>query len=250
VKVARIIAMVNQKGGVGKTTTAVSMSYALAELHQQRTLLVDIDTQANATSSLGFSPEALETSIYDVLMRQKTLPEVVLQKTERLSVAPANLDLSGLHAKDVNFAEKFLTPDEVAPYDFVIIDCPPSLGALTVMALAGATEVIIPVQAQYLALEGTATLLKTIELIRRKLNRRLKIGGVVCTMYDGRTKLSRSIYEKLLEHFGPLVFQTRITRDVRLEECPAYGLSIFEFAPRSRGATLYRELATEVLNRD
>lgn len=246
---ARIIAMVNQKGGVGKTTTAINLSYALAEFHQKRTLLIDIDTQANATSSLGFNPEQIDASIYDVLIKQKTLSEVLLQKTERLWVAPANLHLSGLHAQDVNFAEKFLSLNESGQFDFVIVDCPPSLGVLTVMALAGATEVLIPVQAQYLALEGTATLLKTIELIRRKLNRRLKIGGVVCTMFDPRTKLSRTIYEKLLEHFGDLVYRTKISRDVRLEECPAYGLSIFEYAPNSRASQLYQELATEVLER-
>jgi chromosome partitioning protein len=241
--------MVNQKGGVGKTTTAINLSYALAEFHQQRTMLIDIDTQANATSSLGFDPEDVEASIYDVLMKQKSLDEILLQKTDHLFIAPANLHLSGLHAKDVNFSEKFLTLNDSSDFDFIVIDCPPSLGVLTVMALAGATEVIIPVQAQYLALEGTATLLKTIELIRRKLNRRLKIGGVVCTMFDPRTKLSRNIYEKLLEHFGDLVYRTKISRDVRLEECPAYGLSIFEYAPNSRASQLYQEFATEVLER-
>src|SRR5688572_1053449 len=128
--------MVNQKGGVGKTTTAVNMSYALAEFHQQRTLLIDVDTQANATSSLGYNPEELEASIYDVLIKQKTLPEVLLQKTEHLSLAPANLHLSGLHAKDINFAEKFLTLSDTSQFDFIVIDCPPSLGVLTVMALA------------------------------------------------------------------------------------------------------------------
>lgn len=247
---ARIIAMVNQKGGVGKTTTAINLSYALAELHQKRTLLVDIDTQANATSSLGFHPEKVEASIYDVLIKQKTLTEVMLPRTERLFVAPANLHLSGLHAREVNFAEKFLSVADTADFDFIVIDCPPSLGVLTVMALSSATEIIIPVQAQYLALEGTATLLKTIELIRRKLNRRLKIGGVLCTMFDPRTKISRSIYEKLQEHFRELVFTTRITRDVRLEECPAFGQSIFEYAQASRAAQQYQELALEVSQRE
>ena len=246
---ARIIAMVNQKGGVGKTTTAINLAYALSEFHGQKTLLVDIDTQANATSSLGFNPEQLEFSLYDVLIKKRPLQEVLLSRSDSLSIAPANLHLSGLSARDVNFSEKLLKIEEAEEFDFVIIDCPPSLGVLTVLALSSATEVMVPVQAQFLALEGTATLLKTVDLVRRKLNRRLRIGGVVCTMFDGRTKISRSIYGKLLEHFGELVYRTKVGRDVRLEECPAYGMSIFEYAPRSRGARLYRELAQEVLDR-
>lgn len=241
--------MVNQKGGVGKTTTAINLSYALAEFHQQRTLLIDMDTQANATSSLGLYPGELELSIYDVLTRERRLGEVTLQKSDHLSIAPSNLHLSGLHAKDVNFSEKFLSLADIRDYDYIVIDCPPSLGVLTVLALSSATEVLIPVQAQYLALEGTATLLKTIELIRRKLNRRLRIGGVVCTMFDGRTRISRNIYEKLIEHFRELVYRSKISRDVRLEECPAYGISIFEYAPKSRAAKMYREFADEVVQR-
>lgn len=246
---ARIIAMVNQKGGVGKTTTAINLAYALSELHGKKTLLVDIDTQANATSSLGFDPEQVDASLYDVLIGQKSFQDILINKTERLFIAPANLHLSGLNAKDVNFSEKLLKLEDAGEFDFVIIDCPPSLGVLTVLALSSATEVIVPVQAQYLALEGTATLIKTVDLVRRKLNRRLKIGGVLCTMYDPRTKISRSIYGKLLEHFGELVYRTKIARDVRLEECPAYGMSIFEFAPKSRAAKLYSEFAQEVLDR-
>lgn len=241
--------MVNQKGGVGKTTSAINLAYALSEFHNQKTLLVDIDTQANATSSLGFDPEQVEASIYDVLIKRAELKDILLQKTDNLAVAPANLHLSGLGARDVNFSEKLLRFDEAGDFDFIIVDCPPSLGVLTVMALASATEVLVPVQAQYLALEGTATLLKTIDLVRRKLNRRLRIGGVLCTMFDGRTKISRSIYGKLLEHFGDLVYRTKISRDVRLEECPAYGMSIFEFAPTSRAAKLYKGLAQEVIER-
>lgn len=246
---ARIIAMVNQKGGVGKTTTAINLAHALSQFHGQKTLLVDIDTQANATSCMGFDPDQLEFSLYDVLIKKRPLSDVIVSRHENLWVAPANLHLSGLGAQDVNFSEKLLRVEEAGEFDFVIIDCPPSLGVLTVLALSSATEIMVPVQAQYLALEGTATLLRTVDLVRRKLNRRLKIGGVLCTMFDSRTKISRSIYGKLLEHFGELVFRTKINRDVRLEECPAYGMSIFEYAPRSRGARLYKELSQEVMDR-
>lgn len=246
---ARIIAMVNQKGGVGKTTTAINLAYALSEFHAQKTLLIDIDTQANATSSLGFDPDQLEFSLYDVLIKKRPLQDVLLHRSERLAIAPANLHLSGLGAREVNFSEKLLPVEEAGEFDYVIVDCPPSLGVLTVLALASATEVMVPVQAQFLALEGTATLLKTVDLVRRKLNRRLKIGGVLCTMFDGRTKISRSIYGKLLEHFGELVYRTKVSRDVRLEECPAYGMTIFEYAPRGKAARMYKDLAQEVVER-
>ncbi len=242
--------MVNQKGGVGKTTTAINLGYALAEFHQKRTLLIDVDTQANATSSLGFDPDEERASIYDVLTHRMTLEQVLVRRSDRFWLAPANMHLSGLSAREVNFSDRFLTPSNSALFDYIIIDCPPSLGVLTVLALATATEVIIPVQAQYLALEGTATLLKTVELIRRKINRKLRIGGVLCTMFDPRTRLSRGIYQKLMDHFGTLVFETRISRDVRLEECPAYGVPIFEYAASSRAAKLYREFTNEVVARE
>lgn len=244
----RKISLVNQKGGVGKTTTAISLSSALSKFHSKRTLLIDLDTQANATTSLGLNPSEIEFSIYDVLLRKKSLKDIIIEIDRGFYLAPSSINLSGIHVKDVNFTERYFDVED-EEYDFIIIDCPPSLGVLTVLSLCFANEIIIPVQAQYLALEGTATLLKTVQLVKWKLNRNIHILGFLCTMFDPRTKISKEIYERLLRHFKHLVFETKISRDVKLEECPAFGLSIFDYEPKSRGALLYSQFAQEVLNR-
>lgn len=252
---ARIYALANQKGGVGKTTTAVSLSDALAR-RGFRVLLIDIDPQANTTSSLGVDKHSLSASIYDSLLQEAALDDIIrADVSPGLDLAPASPGLAGAEVELVaQIAREYRLRDALASvrprYDYILIDCPPSLGLLTVNALAAADGVIIPVQCEYLPLEGLAMLTQTIDLVRRHLNPRLAVHGVVMTMYDGRTNLAQQVVAEVRQHFGDRLFNIIIPRSVRLSEAPSFGRTIFQYAPTSPGGVAYARLADELLDRD
>jgi len=247
----RILAVANQKGGVGKTTTAVNLGAALAELGY-RTLVVDLDPQGNATTGLGINAQALETSVYDVLMRELPIEDALEPTSVRnLFVVPATIDLAGAEIELVPAFSRELrlkrALDGVADdFDFTLIDCPPSLGLLTVNALAAADEVVVPVQCEYYALEGLSALLRNVQLVQNNLNKALEVSTIILTMYDARTKLAEQVAQEVRSHFGNVVCRNLVPRTVRLSEAPSYGQPIIVFDPTSRGAIAYRELAKEV----
>jgi chromosome partitioning protein len=254
-----VYAIANQKGGVGKTTTTINLGAYLA-LAGRRVLIVDMDPQANATSSLGLVPGQLPRSIYDVLTGEVMLADVItLTNRMRLDLAPATHALAALETEVVEaipdrYRRSYLLRDALAPtlhrYDYVLIDNPPSLGLLTVNALAAATAgVIVPVQCEYLAMEGLGQLMSTIERVRQSLNPRLSIAGLVLTMFDARVRLSLQVAEEVRRYFGDRVFKTVIPRNIRLSEAPSYGEPIATYAPNSPGAQAYQELAVELMNR-
>jgi chromosome partitioning protein len=251
---APVLTVANQKGGVGKTTTAVSLAAAMAELGFE-TLLVDLDPQGNATSGVGMRARPDSATIYDVLVGNTPIADVV-EATEvpHLYLVPANLDLAGAEIELVSaFNREQQLRLALEPirqiFDLVIVDCPPSLGLLTVNALSAGDGVIVPIQCEYFALEGLGALRRNTDLIRSQLNPSLEIVGFVLTMLDARTRLSQQVVEEVRTHFGDLVFNTRIPRSVRLAEAPGFGLPITVFDPSSRGAMAYRALASEVLDR-
>lgn len=251
---ARIIAVANQKGGVGKTTTTVSLSAVIAE-KGYKVMLIDSDPQGNATSSLGINKK-LEKSLYDVLIDDSVEIEDTLKKTSvvGLDVCPSNINLAGAEVELVSLMSREqrlknqldLVRDK---YDYIFIDCPPSLGLITLNALTAADTVLIPIQCEYFALEGLSQLSNTINLVKRHLNKSLEIEGAVLTMYDSRTKLSNEVVKEVREYFKENVFKTVIPRNVKVSEAPSYGMSIIEYAEKSVGAQSYIKLGEEIIEK-
>ena len=252
---AKIISIANQKGGVGKTTTAVNLSASLAVL-EKKVLLVDCDPQANATSGIGFDPDTLEQSVYECILGQAEARDVIIETdTPNLDLLPTRIDLVGAEVELVNeqgrehYLSKVLNPLR-NDYDFIIIDCSPSLGLITINALTASDSVIIPIQSEYFALEGLGKLLNTIRIVQTRLNPSLTIEGLLITMYDNRLRLARQVVEDVRGHFGDMVFDTLVFRNTKLAEAPSYGKSIIMHDAASTGAVNYINLAQEILTRN
>ncbi|HHV97869.1 MAG TPA: ParA family protein [Clostridiaceae bacterium] len=249
---AKIIAIANQKGGVGKTTTAINLSACLA-YKGKKVLLIDNDPQGNTTSGLGYNKRKLEKSIYDVIINEVKIEEVILDtKLDNLKLCPANIQLAGAEIELVTaFSRESRMKNALKEikkyYDFIIIDCPPSLGLLTVNSLTAADAILVPIQCEYYALEGLSQLMDTVKLVQKHLNPSLEVEGVVLTMFDARTNLSIQVVEEVKKYFKNKVYRTVIPRNVRLSEAPSYGLPIILYDPKSKGAECYMELAEEVI---
>jgi chromosome partitioning protein len=251
---ARVIAIANQKGGVGKTTTAVNLGACLAETGH-RVLVVDLDPQGNASTGLGIDHAARETSIYDVLTGAAALKEAIIAtEIDGLSVVPSTIDLAGAEIELVSqFSREGRLARAVEPvvgdFDFILIDCPPSLGLLTVNGLAAADELIVPIQCEYYALEGLGQLLKNVGAVQQNVNPRLRLTGIVLTMFDPRTRLADQVVAEVRGYFGARVYDAVIPRSIRVAEAPGFGQPITRYDPGSRGAVAYRDLAAEVAAR-
>ena len=250
----RIIAIANQKGGVGKTTTAINLSACLAE-KGQKVLAIDMDPQGNMSSGLGLDKNSVEKTIYDLIIGESEVEEV-LQKNalENMDILPANVDLSAAEIELIGIDEKeYIVKKAIEKikdaYDYVIIDCPPSLSMLTINAMTTADSVLVPIQCEYYALEGLSQLIHTVELVKERLNPVLEIEGVVFTMYDARTNLSLQVVENVKDNLQQNIYKTIIPRNIRLAEAPSYGMPINQYDAKSAGADSYRRLANEVMNR-
>lgn len=251
----RTIAIANQKGGVGKTTTAINLSACLAE-KGKKVLAVDMDPQGNMTSGLGVDKDSVENTIYNLIIGESKMEEVLIKDVlENLDIIPTNIDLSGAEIELLDVEEKeYIVRNDIDKikdnYDFIIIDCPPSLSMLTINAMTTADSVLVPIQCEYYALEGLSQLIHTVELVRDRLNPKLTIEGVVFTMYDARTNLSLQVVENVKDNLEQTIYKTIIPRNIRLAEAPSYGIPINKYDPKSAGAESYLRLADEVIDKE
>ncbi|MCQ2228398.1 MAG: AAA family ATPase [Bacteroidales bacterium] len=251
---ARVIAIANQKGGVGKTTTSINLAASLAVM-EKKVLVIDADAQANTTSGLGFDVKKVKTTIYECMVNDADPKDALLQcEIKNLYVLPSHIDLVGAEIEMLNMSDREKIMRRMVDklrddFDYILIDCCPSLGLITVNALTAADSVIIPVQCEYFALEGLGKLLNTIKIIQKRLHPNLEIEGFLLTMYDGRTTLSKQVLEEVKKHFQDMVFETLIVRNVRLSEAPSHGMSAIEYDATSSGAQNYMNLAKEILDK-
>lgn len=249
---AKIIAVANQKGGVGKTTTAVNLSSSIAYLGK-KVLLIDVDPQGNATSGLGFDKRSVKTSMYDVLINGANIKDTIIDTSiETFKLCPSSIKLAGAEIELVSMISResrmnAAIGDIMDDYDYIFIDCPPSLGLLTLNSLTAANTVLVPIQCEYYALEGLSQLMETIKLVQRHLNKNLDVEGVVLTMFDARTNLSIQVVEEVKKYFSDKVYRTIIPRNVKLSEAPSYGLPIILYDEQSKGAQAYLSLGKEVI---